>query len=96
MQARDTDDSVNEIAEPVNRLCNEIKLFDLCNLETCGHRSGTFCTDRDLLIRFEKIADVEERYSDGVDDEDSEEDEDGYSAGFDDEEYDDFGEPDQD
>jgi hypothetical protein len=70
------------------RLCSEIQLFDLCDLDSCDHRSGRFCTNPVLLGRFEKIAEdelrVPERYTseeiddeevdniDGYDDEDGE------------------------
>jgi hypothetical protein len=46
------------------RLCSEIQLFDLCDLASCRHKSGRFCTDRDLLGRFEKIAEDELRAPD--------------------------------
>ncbi len=58
------------------RLCSEIQLFDLCDLDSCAHKSGRFCTDPLLLGRFEKIAEKElrspERFvSEGVDDADT-------------------------
>ena len=73
-----------------HRLCTEIQLFDLCDLNACKHKSGRFCTDSALLERFEKIADEElrvpEQYlSEGI--EDSEED-DIDSDSYDDEEDD--------
>lgn len=46
---------------PVQRLCNEIQLFDLCELEKCGHKKGLYCTSTELLSRFEAIAEEEER-----------------------------------
>lgn len=67
------------------RLCSEIKLFDLCDLEVCKHKSGRFCSDSGLLGRFEKITDnevrVSERYnSEGIDDaEEDGVDSDGYN-----------------
>jgi hypothetical protein len=70
------------------RLCSEIQLFDLCDLDSCNHKNGRFCTDPVLLGRFEKTAEDElrapERYfseeldgaeandNDGYDDEDDE------------------------
>jgi hypothetical protein len=39
------------------RLCSEIQLFDLCELDVCGHKDGRYCTKGDLLARFEAIAD---------------------------------------
>jgi hypothetical protein len=48
------------------RLCSEIQLFDLCDLDSCNSRSGRYCTDSLLLERFERIAEdelrVPERY----------------------------------
>lgn len=43
------------------RLCGEIQLFDLCDLDSCHHKSGRFCTDSVLLGSFEKIAEEEIR-----------------------------------
>ncbi len=58
-------DTVETAAEkplqPVQRLCNEIQLFDLCELEKCGHKKGLYCTSTELLNRFEAIAEEEER-----------------------------------
>lgn len=53
----DSDDSK---AVP-QRLCNEIQLFDLCELEKCTFKSGRFCNDPELLGKFEAIADEEEK-----------------------------------
>lgn len=41
------------------RLCSEIQLFDLCDLTSCGFKSGRFCNNSELLRRFERIADQE-------------------------------------
>lgn len=43
------------------RLCSEIQLFDLCDLDVCTHKNGRFCKDLALLVRFEKIAEKEMR-----------------------------------
>ena len=43
------------------RLCSEIQLFDLCDLDSCSSRSGRYCKDSVLLGRFEKIAEDELR-----------------------------------
>jgi hypothetical protein len=55
------DDAAERPAEPMKRLCNEIQLFDLCELEKCGHKQGLFCTRTELLNRFEAIAEEDER-----------------------------------
>jgi hypothetical protein len=44
------------------RLCSEIKLFDLCLLETCVHRDGRFCTNPLILEKFENISESEARF----------------------------------
>jgi len=49
-----------EPAKPVQRLCSEIQLFDLCDLDRCRYKEGRFCTQAQLLARFEWIADKEE------------------------------------
>ena len=71
--------------KPVNRLCNEIQLFDLCELETCRHKHGLYCTSRELLDRFESIAEEDERPA--VSGYTCEEDDDAFAT--DDDEYDD-------
>jgi len=57
----DAADETVEAPQPVRRLCNEIQLFDLCDLGTCRFKDGRYCTDPDLLNRFEAIADEELR-----------------------------------
>ena len=56
-----TNDSQNNDS-PKNppRLCSEIQLFDLCTKETCSHRSGRYCTDGDILARFEAISEEDD------------------------------------
>lgn len=48
------------------RLCSEIQLFDLCDLDSCSSRNGRYCMNSLLLERFERIAEdelrVPERY----------------------------------
>lgn len=77
-------------AIPVKRLCNEIQLFDLCELEKCRHKDGLFCTDAGLLNRFEAIAEEEVRRpaagsdSDDLDEQDGLDDEWGDGGEYDD------------
>lgn len=63
---------VNETDEvaikTIPRLCNEIQLFDLCEKERCSLKSGRFCTDADLLSRFEAIEERQERKPEPDDD----------------------------
>ena len=37
------------------RLCSEIQLFDLCEEETCNYKSDKFCTQGELLSKFETV-----------------------------------------
>ena len=55
------------------RLCSEIQLFDLCSRDACAHRDGRFCTDPDILARFEAISEEDQRLPDRFTDEDLEE-----------------------
>jgi len=89
-----------DIKTTPQRLCSEIQLFDLCELERCTYKDGRFCTDPRLLAKFEAISDDEDerpataRHIASVDDTDEEEEfyddteeeeeEEGYSV-FDDE-----------
>jgi hypothetical protein len=43
------------------RLCSEIQLFDLCELEQCNFKEGRFCTDPELLAKFEAEDEPEEQ-----------------------------------
>jgi hypothetical protein len=43
------------------RLCSEIQLFDLCELDACPHKEGRFCTHDRILDRFEAIKEEDER-----------------------------------
>lgn len=43
------------------RLCSEIQLFDLCDLEYCDYKEGRYCTKEDLLALFEGIKEEDER-----------------------------------
>ena len=53
--------SESETVNSAQRLCSEIQLFDLCDLSSCNSKNGRFCTNQELLGRFEKIADEEVR-----------------------------------
>jgi len=95
VKGADTIDVADEKpAKQVPRLCNEIQLFDLCELETCASKQGAFCTNPELLSRFEAIAEEEVRLAAGFDsdelDEGMEHDDDSYDDAFDDE-FDDEG-----
>jgi len=54
------DESQNKTAAPVQRLCSEIQLFDLCDLDVCRFRKDRFCSNEDLLRRFESIKEEDE------------------------------------
>jgi len=87
---------VQDAVEPEElpqRLCSEIQLFDLCDLDRCSFKEDRFCNNPEMLARFEAIAEPEDRQVSLSDDEDEEdeqypeefeEDDDEYSV-FDDE-----------
>jgi hypothetical protein len=54
-------DAAEKTVKPAQRLCNEIQLFDLCELEKCGYKKGLYCTNDELLNRFEAIFEEDER-----------------------------------
>lgn len=70
------------------RLCSEIQLFDICELKRCRFRDDRFCTDPEMLSRFEALSEPEERPLNHCEDETDEMD---YSDYYDDEDdlYDD-------
>jgi hypothetical protein len=57
------EDSPVEKTESPRRLCSEIQLFDLCERSDCVFKKGRFCTDPDILSRFEAISDDEDEGS---------------------------------
>ena len=85
------EDAVENPVKSVPRLCNEIQLFDLCDLEKCGHKQGLYCTSAELLSRFEAIAEEDERppaAGFGPDElDDAEETDEGYDDAFDDDQF---------
>ena len=48
------------------RLCSEIQLFDLCSRDICEHKKERYCTNVDILARFEAISDDEDACSSDV------------------------------
>ena len=43
------------------RLCSEIQLFDLCDLDSCGFKRARYCTNEELLAKFEAIREEDDR-----------------------------------
>lgn len=84
------DESVKETSPVAQRLCSEIQLFDLCDLDSCHFKQSRFCTNEELVAQFEAIKEEDERntllYEGDEDDEafDEESDFDGYDDSFDD------------
>lgn len=74
--------TVKKSEKQPRRLCSEIQLFDLCDLETCLQKNGKFCTDSELLGQFEKESENElripERFMCEEADDDATDDECGY------------------
>ena len=50
-----------ETQKNAQRLCSEIQLFDLCDLDTCCQKNGRYCTNPEVLARFEAIKEEDER-----------------------------------
>lgn len=50
-------------SETPERLCSEIQLFDLCERKDCEFKKGRYCTNHDILARFEAISDDEDECS---------------------------------
>ena len=50
-----------ETPKHAQRLCSEIQLFDLCDLDSCCQKSGRYCTNPEVLERFEAIKEEDER-----------------------------------
>jgi len=46
--------------ENPERLCSEIQLFDICSKESCTYKKGRYCTNGNILARFEAISDEDE------------------------------------
>lgn len=76
------------------RLCSEIQLFDLCDLGACTYRNNRFCTNSDMLVGFEKIADVDRRselyIAEGLEDPEADEGAEDFDADDDELSMDDF------
>lgn len=85
-----------ETQQRVQRLCSEIQLFDLCELDSCSHKDGRYCTEGGILERFEAIKEEDERSVEQYLSEEYDEDEDpedpDFDEGFD---ADDYGDEDQ-
>lgn len=70
------EDKTEEKVAPAERLCSEIQLFDLCDLETCRQRKGRYCTNGEMLAKFEAIKEEDDRDALVYDDEEMEDGED--------------------
>jgi hypothetical protein len=71
------------------RLCSEIQLFDLCSAEKCSKKKGRYCTDKDLLDKFEAISNEEDFSSDQFLDNEPEDDGDDSEYSDSEDDYDD-------
>lgn len=72
------DETVKRSSHAVQRLCSEIQLFDLCDLDSCRFKWSRFCTNEELLAKFESIKEEDEQspliYEEDETDDDSEAD----------------------
>jgi len=49
-------------AKPIEkRLCSEIQLFDICDLDSCDFKRDRFCSNEALLEKFEAIREEDDR-----------------------------------
>jgi len=85
-----SDETAESPSPAAQRLCSEIQLFDLCDLDSCRFKSSRFCTNEQLLSKFESIKEEDERNTLLYDEDEAEEEIDSESD-FDDsdESYDD-------
>ena len=71
-----SDEPVEEPSPAAQRLCSEIQLFDLCDLDSCRFKQSRFCTNEELLAKFEAIKEEDEQnalvYADEETDDDAE------------------------
>ena len=78
ISSADISPAVEQPEEPPRRLCSEIQLFDLCDLERCHFKDGRYCTHADLLARFEAVAEPDDRPLQPVDVDDDDDEDEGY------------------
>lgn len=73
-----------ETQQRAQRLCSEIQLFDLCDLDYCSHKEGRFCTNPKALEKFEAIKEEDDRSQQYLAEEfdEEEESEDGYDDSY--------------
>jgi hypothetical protein len=55
------DETAENLSPAAQRLCSEIQLFDLCDLDSCRFKSSRFCTNEQLLSKFEAIKEEDDR-----------------------------------
>ncbi|GEM_PF-475476 len=82
--AENSNNSQEEPKELPRRLCSEIQLFDLCELDNCDFKDGRFCTNPEMLASFEAVAEPEDTQNRYIDKGEEEAEEDIYSEEFDD------------
>jgi len=56
-----SDETAESLSPAAQRLCSEIQLFDLCDLDSCRFKSSRFCTNEQLLSKFEAIKEEDDR-----------------------------------
>lgn len=55
------DETVEELTPAAQRLCSEIQLFDLCDLDSCRFKRSRFCTNEELVAKFEAIKEEDDQ-----------------------------------
>jgi len=79
-----SDDPVEVPSPAAQRLCTEIQLFDLCDLDRCRFKQSRFCTNEELLAKFESIKEEDEQNALAYEDEEIDDDDAESESDFDD------------
>jgi hypothetical protein len=69
-----SDEPLEKPSPAALRLCSEIQLFDLCDLTSCRFKQSGFCTNEELLAKFESIKEEDELNTLAYDDEETDDD----------------------
>jgi hypothetical protein len=74
----------------LKRLCSEIQLFDLCSKEDCRDKDGRYCSNSEMLARFEAISEDDAGIQDQFIAEEDEYDEESDDLAYEEDGFDDF------
>lgn len=63
-----------EVKPAEKRLCSEIQLFDICDLDSCNFKRERYCSNEELLEKFEAIREEDDRQAVVYDEHEGDED----------------------